>query len=265
MKYPPRVLLAVSTPEVVMTTPAQTALPAARETVSRECEYLAAEVAAFERFVTRVEAVQIDPRVPDGGTAIVHSPRNLVRPVEDAPFRAVRRAYQETVLSVTHWQEVYGESTASESFEGEFSPEVATLLVQPGANQFTPALRERLLREIEHVIQVRSRTLTHLDAEAAELGRLAAALDPIIAEIASVEQAEGAFEKRADRIRSAERSLSALLESHQAYIHSRPTEVYQIFRSSVYEGMATTFPGLSTIAAVLSRLERAEYRLWAGL
>ena len=248
-----------------MTTPAQTALPAAREAVARECEYLAAEVAAFERFVKRVEAVEIDQRVPDGGTAIVHTPRNLIQFTEDAPFRVVRRAYQETVLSVDHWQEAYGESTASESFQGEFSPEVSSLLVRPGSNQFTPALRERLLKECDHVIQVRLRTLARLRTEAAELGRLADALDPIVAEIAAVEQVEGPFEERAERIRAAERSLSDLLDSHQAYIHSQPPEVYQALRSSVYNGMTTTFPGLSAIAAVLSRLERAEYRLWAGL
>jgi len=107
---------------------------------------LSDERTAFERFSASVETVapnRVDPMVRMIQYGQQTSGQTLL---------AVREAYTETVMGVSHYDKEY-DDTYQESITAEFDPELAVALTQFG--QFTSATKSTLLAEIDDAISQR--------------------------------------------------------------------------------------------------------------
>jgi hypothetical protein len=109
----------------------------ADEIATEEHTELTAEIEAFDAFARRADdvAVRSLPAVSPGPPAVADRRHSGV----DAN-RTVRRAYRETVMDTSHYDDTYGEPLA-ENATAELGAEVATAIANDVA--FTPALKSR--------------------------------------------------------------------------------------------------------------------------
>jgi hypothetical protein len=137
-------------------------LSIAREALADEHRRVATEVTAFDQFADRIAAA--DPQ-PLGQNARSGGPTMLVDSTTDG-LQEVRRAYQETVMAVDHYEEDYAEPLA-EHMREELGPDVATAVLNgPG---FTPEVQTALVDAARTACEARQGLLSQLDDEAAAL------------------------------------------------------------------------------------------------
>jgi len=150
----------------------------AREVVAAEFEEVDAERRAFEQFRDRVagiETVSMSQSLPA-------SQRSGFVQTRPQCVERVRNAFRETVMSVDHYDEVYGE-TLAEHFAAELSAELLAGLRPAGQSQFTDLYKRTLLAGIDSAIEQRETFCDLLDNERASLetsaDELAAAVDEL--------------------------------------------------------------------------------------
>lgn len=107
---------------------------------------LSDERTAFERFSARVETIAPGRVDPTEGMI------QYEQQTSGQTLLAVREAYTETVMDVSHYDEEY-DDTYQESITAEFGPELAVALTQ--SSRFTPATKSTLLGEIDEAISQR--------------------------------------------------------------------------------------------------------------
>jgi ElaB/YqjD/DUF883 family membrane-anchored ribosome-binding protein len=104
-----------------VTTPIEAALAHLDEEVTQ----LRAEQHAFEQFAEQVAALTVassQPATPPTVTSLTDGP-------PAATTRAICAAYQETVMALAHYDDVYDDSL-TESLATEFGPDIATVLTE---------------------------------------------------------------------------------------------------------------------------------------
>jgi hypothetical protein len=145
--------------------------------LDREYEEVAAEQRAFEQFRGRMTAIETV------STASVASATRV--PLCEGRSRAaerVRNAYRETVMSVDHYDRVYGESLV-EHVAAELSPEVAAGFQRDRHLQFTSLFKQTVLTAVDSAIDQRETFCDDLDDERRSLkrgqDRLLAVLDEL--------------------------------------------------------------------------------------
>lgn len=119
-------------------------LATALEHVDREAAELHAERTAFERFAEKVATIS---PMADGAAAGANAAAGGALALADdqgAKKRAaVREAYRETVLTVDHYEEIYGEPLLV-NVAGELSEDLATALADDAGVPFTEHLQSVL-------------------------------------------------------------------------------------------------------------------------
>lgn len=150
----------------------------ALDALATEHERTTAERDAFAEFRERITAMDASQVSLDnghyqqlGGQAIIHSQPNK-------QLQRVREAYRETIMSVSHYDEEYHDSL-QESLAKEFGSEIASALTTD--KQFTPPLRDQLLRESQQAHAERATFLKTLSRETEDLR----SVDELITEIGS--------------------------------------------------------------------------------
>jgi len=110
----------------------------ADEIATEEQAELTAEIEAFDAFASRVDDVTVRslPAVSPGPPAVADR-----RDSGPDAHRTVRRAYRETVMDLSHYDDTYGESLL-ENVTAELGTEVAAAIAN--AVTFTPALKSRV-------------------------------------------------------------------------------------------------------------------------
>jgi len=167
---------------------ALTFLHSAREECDEEQSRVAAELSALERFERRVGGLSAGSGQSGPGGA---GGATLVRAdAADAPpkLRAVRRAYEETVMAVPHYEEDYGEPLETH-MRAEFGDEVAAAVT--GGSALTPPVKQALLQRAAASREERTSFLRTLSTEG---DSLAAATDDL-----------AAIDRRVDRIENQRR------------------------------------------------------------
>jgi len=153
----------------------QSRIEHALELLDREVTYASDERSAFERFRSRVRTLDpTSPRHPGvraGGGGVV-ALETAAPP--DAAARTVRQAYDETVLSVPHFEAEYGE-TLRQNFEAELGTEVAVQVFETG--RVTRPVHDALLAATEQAIEERTTYLETLRTERDSLCRARDRLD----------------------------------------------------------------------------------------
>lgn len=136
-------------------------LTAAKSVTETERERLLTERDAFHRFARRVESISASnggrttpPLIADEGRSDVQQ------------LREVRDAYRDTVMSVPHYDEEYGESLR-ESLAAEFDDHVATALAD--GRQLSPLLKNAVFVQAASAKRSREKLAEALDGELTSL------------------------------------------------------------------------------------------------
>ena len=131
-------------------------LGTALEHVQREQAEIDAERAAFEHFAERVATIA--PVVTTDG------PQLLARDHEREKRAAVREAYEETVMAVDHYDDVYGEPLLV-NVAGELSAEIAEGLRDEAGLPFTEHLQSLILAAADDAVERREGFQERLENE----------------------------------------------------------------------------------------------------
>lgn len=241
----------------------------AQSAVSEERSRTATEREAFTRFAREIArldasgaAVQLGPT--QGATsAVAASPSPRGRGIEQ-----VRAAYDQTILSMDHFEEEYDEPL-SVHMGRELGEEVATAVEQN--HQLTPPLKQALVDRAREAARDRDRLISRLDHE---LESLEAAHEELSAAAESVDEAaERTFEdwnfpELADewnRLGELESRLSRLHSSRQEALQSSEKNGSGLDRPSLneylYDGLETSFPVLADAAELLDRVTSLRRRV----
>jgi hypothetical protein len=142
-------------------------LDAERRAVTEEAE-------AFDAFIQRAEAIDPARPVPAGG---VHT---VDRGGRSAGLEAIRSAYEATVMSVSHYDEEYGD-TYRESVVAEFGPEIGTALTE--GQRLQPHLKQAVAERAKRCRTDRQRFLEMLKTEAESIETVGSGLRDIRTEL----------------------------------------------------------------------------------
>lgn len=150
----------------------------AEQLVATEHEEVDSERQAFERFRDRV--VGIDT------VSMSKSPTPGQRPglvqSRSRSVERVRSAFRETVMSVDHYDDVYGEPL-DEHFAAELSSELAAGLQQDAHSQFTDLYKRTLVAAVRSAIDRRETFCDSLESERTSLEASRDALDAAMDEL----------------------------------------------------------------------------------
>jgi hypothetical protein len=211
-------------------------LSTAAEMVEAEHAEVEAERRAFARFADRVggiDAVSGQPRGATPGQTLTGSPPRRVE--------RVRGAFRETVMSVDHYDEVYGESLV-EHAAAELSADVATGFRRESGTQFTAFYKSTLVSAVEGAVGWRERLCDQLDEELASLDRSRERLEAVL------DRCDGPGPTE-----SVESDLDDLAERRQQLVQRRDplsgTDGHELC-GYVYADAEWTYPVLTAIARV---------------
>ncbi len=252
-------------------------IPRARKLCAEERRRTDEEARAFDRFGRRVAKLEATAgqgpvggqRVPAAGTVAAATASTP----DDRNLRAIREAYRETVMSVDHYEEEYGE-TLAENLAAEFDDEVATAVADGG--QLTPGLKrlvascafeardrreefgEVLTNEIE-ALEASEGALSAVDAELDDLDR-----KPLL------DHSYGELEDAYDRLWELEADVESVIDDRQREIQSgetvggRFTDQWAMY-GYLYRPLSTLHPVLSEGTTLLERLSAARHNVLDSL
>jgi hypothetical protein len=207
------------------------------DAVASEREEVQAEIDAFRSFLDRVSELE-----PTQSTTGSPAPRSLSHAGRADTSRRLRTAYEETVLSVEHYDRVYDEPLA-EHVAAELSPQL-TPLFESNRVAFTEVYRRTLHEAVREAVGSREQLISVLGDEATSLETARDRLQDVLDRAGtSGPQAAPAGDER-DR-------LDEIARQRQAELKSRP-RLAQLngheFCEYAYESEAWTYPVLTAVA-----------------
>lgn len=252
-------------------------IPDARAVLRRERERAADERDAFGRFARHVTNLDPSPS-PGGGSRSIgldQGPGPGVGTLalsgtggsmpDDRMARA-RRAYRDTVMSVPHYEEEYGE-TLAENVSAEFGESVAIAL--EGADTFTPGLRETLLGSAETARDRRDSLVRAIEQEEATLRSAASTLSEIESEVERLNDGPTlplSFEQLMDRwgrLYDLERECETVLEERQESIQAGYGVPLRLdgpvsLQEYLYDSLPVTHPVLAEATRLLESVRAVQ-------
>lgn len=242
----------------------------ARTAVDEERSLLRVEADAFAAFASKLAdldaAGTTSGPVGPGATA-------LVSVGTTAGLEGVRRAYEETVMAVPHYEAEYDEPLPA-NMAVEFGDDVASAVASGGP--LTPQLKSTLLERSRQAASKRLVLLEYLDEEAEVLEAAAADLERVADSVERVAreplERAGYDELRAEwyLLDDRERECEAVLDDRQDAIQNRGglterVEDVDTLEEYLYEPLSVTYPVLADGAALLERLRAEKQRVAGGL
>lgn len=212
-------------------------LDSIRQTVRAERKRTELEREVFQEFASRVAAIQ-PSGTPSAGkrnhgdlrdtdTAVPSQSAPVSGPHATDTLATVRRAYEETVMSLPFYESEYGDPYEV-SIRKEFGPDVATALTE--ANALNPIAKQALVTQVEEAWSKRDVLLETFNREHESINGAAAILLPIADELrtfqtTSFENHEfGTLEARRTRLLTLEEKCERAATDRQATIHHHQTE-----------------------------------------
>jgi hypothetical protein len=229
----------------------------ARRTVRRERRRTVDEREAFEAFADAVRDIPADG--PQSGVPVG---ARLATPDAASAARAVREAYERTVMAVPHYCEEY-DDTYVESLEGEFGPTVAAAATGP---HLTGTAKSGLVDAALNARADRARFVEALDAEDETLRAADERLGEILAEAAELDTEPladlrfGSLDAIRTRLQTLERHAEAVGADRQAALREQ-TDDLSLPASApdlptyVYQTHEVTYPVLATVARTATTLQ----------
>lgn len=147
----------MSTTAVRTGTASRSVVDALQSRLDAERLAVTAEMDAFDAFLDRLGSVDPGRPAPAGGV------RAIGQRSDGAGLESVRSAYEDTVMSVTHYDEEYGD-TYRESVVEEFGPEIGVALTE--GPRLQPHLKRMVTEKAQQCRAERERFQEILDTEA---------------------------------------------------------------------------------------------------
>jgi hypothetical protein len=209
----------------------------ASDVVASERQEVRAETEAFRSFIDRVSDLE-----PTRSTAGAPVSRALSYANRTDANRRLRAAYEETVLSVGHFERVYDEPL-TEHVAAELSPQLVPVF-ESSRIAFTTVHKQALHESVREAIGSREQLLSVLGDESASLettqNRLQDVLDGAVESGHPAASAGGALER-----------LDEIARERQGELGSRPRLVRldgHEFCEYAYESEQWTYPVLTAVA-----------------
>lgn len=240
----------------------------AESEVTRELEWIRAEINAYEKFAERIR--QHSPRrdisdvkgvqtITTQGIQIAN--KGLISKPTSSLRKTTLTAYAETVFAVDHWQRAYADESVIESIRSEFSPELTTALTSTASS--TEFLKTRLLEEAKNRREERETLLEKIKREKAHLQELKTEIEEITDQISDASDPENSFQIRLKRLETALDTLEETADIRQRQLRSNPLKESCVI-PVVYDNLHTDYPILSVIGLIRDRIDTIEFRIWAG-
>ena len=231
----------------------------ARRLVRRERRRTVDERVAFEAFADAVRDIAVDGPSDTG----VRVGTRLATPDTASASRAVREAYERTVMGVPHYHEEY-DDTYAESLGAEFGPTVAAAATGP---RLTGAAKAGLLDAAESARADRARFVEALDTEDETLREADERLGEILAEAAELDTEPlselrfGSLDALRARLQTLERHVDSVGADRQAILRQQGDDLALAggapdLPTYVYQRHEATYPVLATVARTATVLER---------
>lgn len=241
--------------------------------VRTERQQTARERDAFETFVDRVAA--LDAPAPTSLQAAPAAVRTTGQ--HDGDVESVRAAYRDTVMSLSDYDEAYGESI-EENMAVELGPDVTRAVLE--REEFTQPVQRALVAKARTAAQQRE---TFDDTLAREADALEAAADTYTGALERVDALddeplpERAYADIAEAwhcVRHLERECEATLAKRQDQIQDTAvdppsggtrTTTATVLPEYLYQSVDVTYPILADGTTVLQTLRRARSRTFTAL
>ena len=236
---------------------------AARECVVEERRRTTDELHALETLVDELRALPTESVSLETGQATVTA-RTTHAGSGSSSVGGVRDAYEETLLSVPHYDEEYDE-TYLQSVAEEFGPDLATALVERSI--LDDQLKTALVSAAREAQAPREALLTALDTEAESLETARTRLRPIVEELAEVTASpltDVEFEtldayrarlpvlgEHCDEL-AARRQSTLREQRHELWLPVGGPDV----ATYAYQPLEARYPVLSAVTAVAKRIEK---------
>jgi hypothetical protein len=241
-------------------------LQRAMAAVRRERRRTTDELEAIHAFEHRVRSIDAETMAETGGSVASVA---VSRPHPTSGLRAVRTAYEETVMSVPHYVEEYDDSYA-ESLREEFSPDLASALTD-GTN-FNQRCKQATLSAGAASQSARESLVDALDAERESLSSVAEELSPIIEEVGKLsarsydEAPFGTLDAYRARLVVLEDRCNDIATDRQTSLFEQrrarwlPSNAPDIARY-VYQNEPFEYPVMSTVADLTERIREVRSRI----
>jgi prefoldin subunit 5 len=233
--------------------------------VQREIDCIEAELTAFRRF--RTSLASIEPTVQSVGTAEMSAGGMLASGAQqqkpDTNLRAIREAYRETVMAVSHFEAEYDDSLEA-NMTMEFGPDLGTQIST--GTRLTPQLYEALLTASESARNDRQTMLPALERERESLQSVQKTLDDCerhgaaLGTNARQTTDPDRLDSIDDRLAEIEADCEAAAATRQQRLHSRSASALSgIDETSLvrylYGDCSVTCPALTDIVACLGTIK----------
>lgn len=236
----------------------------------REQARVASERDAFERFAARVADLEFSTVRASANPAGVAFAR---ADPADKQLARVEDAYRETVMSVDHFEEDYGE-TFQEHVQAEYGEEIATAV--GNGTRLTPQLQQALVSRSREASRERTELISTLEAEAESLAGAREALTDFEAELSSMDQ-RPLSQRSFDELSAAWRELDGIESACETVLAERQRRFEDgivvghklsdghEFNAYLYEPLDVTYPVLADGAGLIERIRTAKRRVTASL
>lgn len=214
-------------------------LTAAPRIVEREQRELEAEIEAYQAFLGRVEAIDI----PTMGATASREPVVLKSHSETDTAAEFCRAFRETVMAVSHYEEVYGEPLR-EHVTAEFGADFADTLCMGEQGRLPPQFKDALVVATAQSVRVRQEFLDTLNREAESIKQANDELTDLVTEFAETTVPEWYKERF-------QTQLDELTQKRQATIQNYPSTPYydgHTLCEYLYSDETPTYPVLAAVA-----------------
>ncbi len=243
-------------------------LTEAESVIERERRRTRTERDAFAGFVHRVSDVDVAmPRMDAGAGGSVAVQAGTTG--EDPGLREVRRAYEETVLSMPHFADEYGESMR-EHMAAEFDGDVAAAVVD--GRQLTPQLRETLVRHGRVAVGQRQRFLKTLECEERSILDAQDAFEVVEDELESLDGrlVDRSFDDLAatwERLDDLDAECREVMQKRQRVLDQERESTTNglSFATYAYQSMQVSHPVLVEGTALVDRVRTARSRVLRAL
>lgn len=218
-------------------TPLEEVLDSIRRSLHAEQKRTEIERDAFTEFATKITDLQpaTKPSSPssrhnklqDASGAVAIQSQPISEPSTTNKLATIRNAYEQTVMSVSFYEDEYGD-TYEESIRAEFGSDIATTLTQ--SPSLSPIAKQVLLAKIEEACSKREELIATCELERESVDEAAVVLQPIAEELQSLESIEfanqgfGALEAHRARLLVLEDKCEHAAATRQATIHRHRTE-----------------------------------------
>ena len=231
--------------------------------LTRERRRTTDELEALSEFETRVRSITAET-VP-GGTppvAVAHAPKTNA-------LDRIREAYRSTVMSVSHYEEEYGDSYP-ESLRGEFNDHVAAALVDGTA--FDRRCKRAVLAAVSESRSGRESLVASIDVERESLHGTTEALSAVdgeLGELASVRfshESFGALDAYRARLGVLEAKCETISKRRQTELFERrrtgwlprnAPDIAQYF----YRHLDVDYPAIAAVTDLVERIETLRRRI----